>query len=177
MPAANNRACILSSSDSRCFTTVKSYVIDLPAYLWLKSTLTLPDPMDIITHFLLSTSVSSPTPRLSASLPSFRAVITLTWLRCRSPYASAGGTTTVCCTPTSASTRTRLRPDRTGYDVSFTDTNCGLGVAIPVAALASGATSPLTPITVPSAVFAVYSTIMRLPVSNVNENRPSPVQY
>ena len=100
MSAFVSRANILSASDSKCLSTVKSNVMVLPANLWLKSIRTLPDPMERTTPFSLPTVTSSPTAGVSS--PSFLMGSIFTLSRLLSPYASAGCTVTVWGTFTSA---------------------------------------------------------------------------
>ena len=116
---------ILSSSPSSTLTTWMSCDTVLPAYLWLKSTVTRPELMNLMTPFLSSISTVSPTTERSASSPSLRVGSVLTFFLSTGPNDFSGGTSTVKRSPAAASASLSPVPAGGGNDLSPTETSRG----------------------------------------------------
>ena len=114
---------ILSSSVSSMLTTWTSCVTVLPAYLWLKSTVTRPELMNLITPFLSSISTVSPTTQRSASSPSLRVGSALTFFLFTGPNACSGGASMVKRSPAAASASRSAMPGGGGNDGSPIETS------------------------------------------------------
>ena len=119
-------AAILSSSDSRTLTTCMSWTTVLSAYLTLKSIVILPGVLNLTTPFFSSISTVSPTTVRSASSPSLRSGIVLTFFLSDLPNAFSGGTSTANSSPADASARRSAVPGGGERALSPSETRTGL---------------------------------------------------
>ena len=128
---------ILSSSESRTATTRTSWTTVLSAYLSLKSMVTLPGVLNLTMPLRSSTTTVSPTTVRSASSPSLRSGIVLSFFLSDLPNAFSGGTSTANSSPADASARRSATPGGTGMALSPIETRTGLYSASPSGLAAS----------------------------------------
>ena len=86
---------------------------------------TLPGPLNLMTPFLSSTVTESPTMVRSASSPSLRRGIVLTFFLSDLPNPFSGGTSTANSSPGEAAARRSSMPAGGGKDLSPTEASCG----------------------------------------------------
>ena len=122
----SSMADIRSSSESRTATTRTSWTTVLSAYLSLKSMVTLPGVLNLTTPLRSSISTVSPTTVRSASSPSLRSGIVLSFFLSDLPNAFSGGTSTANSSPEDASARRSATPGGTGMAWSPMQTSTGL---------------------------------------------------